>query len=334
MDKGIWKHWEKLRPQIDDQYRLTINEGDTPIQNINLETGLSLYLKREDLNPTGSHKDRGLAYQLSANIQDGKKEFVISSSGNSSISAISLLKGSNIKLTISLSDNISEQKLRRIKHALGIETQDLRKEENNLIDNFEIIFSKRALSDAFKIAKSSGATLLRGSTDPYALQGFKTIAYELYHQLESIDAIFIPTSSGTTLSGIYLGLIDLTHSNLRGSSLTHQIPQLHTIQTTKVHPIAKNFDTQFDPTSKSLCDSIVDRVAHRLNSVSSQVKESNGSGWVISDKEILAAQHILRQNQIEASAESALSIAGALKAYNQGVIRKDQNIVCLLTGTI
>jgi threonine synthase len=52
----------------------------------------NIYLKREDLNPTGSHKDRGLAFEISSHIQDGKDEFIISSSGNAAISAVTLLK--------------------------------------------------------------------------------------------------------------------------------------------------------------------------------------------------------------------------------------------------
>ena len=84
---SIWKYSDDFIPQIENDFQLSVGEGNTPLESFPaLATRFNLdniYLKREDNNPTGSHKDRGLAYHLSYYIKKGYRDFVISSSGNS-----------------------------------------------------------------------------------------------------------------------------------------------------------------------------------------------------------------------------------------------------------
>ena len=49
---------------VPDAHRRTLGEGATPLQRSGADP--RLLLKREDSNPTGSHKDRAAAYQLAA----------------------------------------------------------------------------------------------------------------------------------------------------------------------------------------------------------------------------------------------------------------------------
>ena len=70
---------------------LTLGEGNTPLQEnaaLAAWAGVSrLWLKREDVNPTGSHKDRGAVVQIAACIERGQQVAVISSSGNAALAA-------------------------------------------------------------------------------------------------------------------------------------------------------------------------------------------------------------------------------------------------------
>jgi threonine synthase len=310
--EGIWKY-ENLSNYVPSKYRLTQGEGNTPVRKIYLEEfNQDILLKDETQNPTGSHKDRSLAYQLSKHISEGKNDFVISSSGNSSISAVSLLKGKDINLTIFLSPKLSESKRVRLENYLGSEIK-------SKIENFSINFTKKPISEAFKYAKDNNQTLLRGSTDPYSIPGFKSISYEIIKDHPKVDAIFIPTSSGSTALGIFEGYVENDY-----------LPQLHVIQTTTTHPISREYDTNFIKTNSSIASSITDRVAHRKSQIQSIIKESNGSGWVVSDELIRSAINILKVNQIEVSTDAALSLAGLLKAYQAGVIY--QRPLCILTG--
>lgn len=320
-NKGIWGYTDKLQPFVQKKYRLSLSEGNTPLENNrNLAKELDvqeIYLKREDLNPTGSHKDRGLTFQISAHVQDGKKEFVISSSGNSAISAVKLLKNTQKILHLFLSSNLSVQKIARLVSPLENISNEIFKGKDIEFENFTFNFSNKPLSNAFSFAKENGLTLLRGSTDKYGSEGYKTIMYEIESQKIDYDSIFIPTSSGTTAKGIYEAF--------------ETTKPLHLIQTTKINTLVHRFDKKYNPSVTSLADSIVDRVGHRAIEIEEIIKNSKGTGWIISDDEILNAQEILKNLKIKTSNESALTIAGIIKAKKNGWEIKRP--LCIFTGT-
>ena len=63
----------------------------------------SLYLKREDLHPLGSHKGRSLPYMIDKGLEEGLYRFAISSSGNGTTGA-SDRSGSNRSSSIDAED--------------------------------------------------------------------------------------------------------------------------------------------------------------------------------------------------------------------------------------
>ncbi|WKZ31196.1 MAG: PLP-dependent lyase/thiolase [Candidatus Dojkabacteria bacterium] len=311
---SIWKYAEQYNPIVDIAARIENNAGNTELTQIEID-GHAVWLKREDQNPTGSHKDRSLAFQLSAHIADGRQDFVISSSGNSVISAANIVKQlPNIKLNIFLSPKLSESKKARLEKYLGSEI-DISSKEPQLIGNITLHFSRRALSDSFRFAKEHEYVLLRGSQDPYAVEGFKSLGYELLEQLPDITDIFMATSSGTTLVGVAKSM-----TNVR----------VHACQSSSINLIASHFDRNFVPSESSIADSIVDRVGHRKDEAIRVINESEGSGWVISDEEINNSLEMLKINGVNSSAEGALALAAYRKAINSGwEISKP---VCIISG--
>lgn len=327
---GIWEHQKHFDPKIEKLYRLTLKEGNTPCEKCHQLAHLlkiqKLYLKREDLNPSGSFKDRSLAYQLSAHLQDRKDTFAICSTGNAAISTISYCKLFKCKLSVFVSKKIPADKLLRL-----LETAEINNFDHSILqqdgqqsvqnNNLVITFSKRPKSDSIKFVNESKAIHLRGSNDKLATIGFKTIAYELANKAKGADAIFIPCSSGTSTVGIYQGFFDINKLP----------PQIHIVQTTKIHPIASQFDTEFEKTETSLASSISDRVSLRKNQVVEIVTRSGGSGWVINDDEIMTAQVLLEQKcGIHASFDSALSLAGLMRALSKNL--QIQKPVLILSG--
>jgi len=75
----------------------------------------NLYLKREDLNLTGSAKDRAIVFQIENLKKQGFNQAVISSTGNAAISAAYFCQKANIKLTVFLSPDVNLHKLEIIK---------------------------------------------------------------------------------------------------------------------------------------------------------------------------------------------------------------------------
>ena len=306
---SIW-HYNSISEKVAEEFRLSQDEGDTPIEQVLLkipdsEKELIVRLKREDQNPNGSFKDRSLAFQISSYFQKGEKSLVISSSGNAGISAVSYAKMAGIGMHVFVSNELSEDKLKRLE--LVAKHGDVNKEDE-IEPKVTIHKSERAKSDGIKFALNNHLTNLRGSTDDTAVVGFRTLGYEIAKVTDIVDSVFVPCSSGTSTLGIYEGLREME------AELTGKFPQIHIIQTTKVNPIAKEFDRNFEESETSLGDAIVDNVAHRKDDVVELVKKSGGSGWVISDIEILEAKELLETEKIFVSNTSALSVAGIIKA--------------------
>ncbi|MEK7527754.1 MAG: PLP-dependent lyase/thiolase [Patescibacteria group bacterium] len=255
----------------------------------------SIFLKREDQNPTGSAKDRALLPQVQNLKSKGFSKAVISSTGNAAISAQFYCRKFQIPLTIFLPPAASPEKLK-------------------LLGKFTI--SPRPISDAIKFAKANHAYLLRQSTDPVALEGYQQIGQELIFQLPQISSLFVPVGSGTTLLGI--------------SQSLPQPVKIFAVQPASHCPISSLFDKNYSSETSSLTDSLGAKYLPLKNNILKAIRESGGGGVVVQNRNIEIAQSFLINNKIITSSEGALALAGYRKikeVYNVG-----NYPVILLTG--
>ena len=301
-------------------------------QAIGLQT--ELFIKREDQNPFGSHKGRSIPLMIEKYADNGATSFVISSSGNAAIAATKYIaKRPDLALTVFVGENIDETKRMEI----------LRFAQDDKVQVKQVANPKQS---AFQMAKTSGVINLRQSTDDSALVGYKELARELA-EIKNLSAVFIPTSSGTTAQGLYLGFQKLGVN-----------PQIHIVQTTACHPminkskikdqntgcepaVAKIDADELDPTAyswrndnaeKSLASAIVDKVAHRKNKILEILKNSQGNGWVATNDDIQNAIALTKQNEnIDISPNSALALVGLRQALAHGC-KFNGPVVIIITG--
>lgn len=292
---GIWR-WEKDLPPITNEYQFTLGEGSTPC-----EIEEDVCFKLEYTNPTGSIKDRGMAYQISYISSKGVKEAVISSSGNAAIAAGNYCMLCGIKLTAFVNPHIHSKKFDALKKL-----------------PITVIQSQRPKSDAVKYAQAKNVYNLRQSIDLLGKTGYMTLGFEIA-DINGIDGVFIPVSSGTTLCGIHDGI----------TKKRKNIP-LHAVQTTSIHPVADQFDTDFVPESKSIADALVARFTPRQKEVIAAIKKTGGFGWVVSNDEVLRAHHWLEDHNLHCSYEGAVGLAGFWKAKKRG--HDFKNPLVVLTG--
>ena len=261
-----------------------------------------LYLKREDLHTYGSHKGRSIPLMIKLHTKAGKTSFGISSSGNAALAAIFTVQNHNrnnpshpITLRIFIGQHINEEKKKRLEAEIT---------DPSIITIEQVARPKQTV---FQLEKEGTLVSLRQSTDDTALQGYAELAGEL-DKIEHIQAIFVPTSSGTTAQGLAEAFQHLQHK-----------PQIHIVQTTACHPIAQEFDKNFTETESSLAGAIVDTIAHRKSTLNDLITTSHGSGWIISDEEIKTAVNLVKKHtNLSISYNSALSVAGIKKAIASG----------------
>lgn len=294
---GIWKYWNYL-PNIASKQRLSLGEGNTPI----VKFGEDSFFKREDLNPTGSLKDRGMALVISKAVSEGHKNFVLSSSGNAAISALEYCKLAGVNLFIYVSPKINKGKL-----------EALRKK------GAKIIITERPLSESQKFTVENNFFSLRLSRIEFACLGYKTISFELMKQLGEINDIFIPVSSGVCCLGIFDGFQEL-----------EILPRIHVCQGTSVSPIASVFDKEGNNEEASIASALVAKTSPLAGQVKDLIEKSKGFGWVINNQRIEMAQKKLKEIGIDTSNEGALALAAVYKAKEKGW--NLGKTVCLLTG--
>jgi len=255
----------------------------------------NLYFKREDLNPTGSAKDRALPLQIENLIKHNFKSAVISSTGNAAISASFYCQQAGIPLTIFVSPKINPHKLALIKG--------------------HIIQSIQPISDAIKFSKANHAYFLRQSTDPSAQRGYGEIAKELLEQLPQISSLFIPVGSGTTLLGI--------------SKILPRNVKIFAVQPASNPTICSIFNPVYTPENETITEALSVKYLPLKNEIIKSIKSHGGSGLIVTNEEAINSLEFI--NQFNASPESALTLAGYLQAKNNFEIGEFP--VILLTGT-
>ena len=287
---SIWDNPQLARFNTIPSIRLSLNEGNTPFYRA-MYDNTKVVIKNEMVNPNNSFKDRSLCYQLSHYLAKGIVKFVISSSGNAAISAASYIAShGESEIDIFIGNQITDGKKEKLTALAS--------------DKIRIHQGQKPKSDAIKFSKETIALNLRGSIDDVALTGFKTIAYEIAEETPDIDCLFLPTSSGTSALGLHYGFEEM------GLKVA-----IFICQSQKVHPIAEEFDKDFESQKDSIADAIVDKVALRKSKLVQVLKQNKGGGLVLSDFNIFHAQAKTGlANIFMPSYNSALAFAGLSKA--------------------
>lgn len=288
---SIWKYSELKRDFRSNTNFITLNEGDTPVNEIILDNK-KIYIKREDKNPTGSWKDRVTAYKLTSLLEQGINEGVIFSSGNAIISMLTYITKLNLdfKLHCVVSTYINPEKLRLIK---------------NLTDS-NLIITDTPKKKAIEISAKKKIPNLRISIDNDGVIAYRTLGFEIYKIIKNKSdcSIFVPASSGTAVVGLAEGLLMMFGSEMN-------LPKINIIQTSKVHPFANNFEKSEE---NSLADAIVDTVGLRSSQINNILNKLNGKVLVVSNEDLKNAKVIASEiGYADLSYNSLLSFAGFLK---------------------
>jgi len=294
---GIWQYHRYL-PEVPLEFRLSLNEGNTSEQELDPE----IFLKREDQNPTGSLKDRGMAFLISKASSLGFKQFVLSSSGNAAISAANYCAKANLKLKVFVSVRVNKGKLKKLEQM-----------------KVDLSVDQRPLTMATRFAKENNFYNLRPSINEFGSTGYQTIAFELLENQDRIENLFVPVSSGVNFLGISKGFKKFGY-----------VPKLHLCQSSFIFPLASIFDHNFVQEDSSFASALVARQSPLKKEILQAVADSKGTGWVVDNKQTIQADKILKQKGISTSFEGALTYAAVLKARQNDQLKG--RTVCLLTG--
>ena len=171
-------------------YDVAINSPTTHAVSLSLKEKNNIFLKREDLQPIFSFKNRG-AYNKIFNLSEQEKSagIIAASAGNHAQGVALACKKLKIKCNIVMPVTAPENKIkavRRLKAKVTLYGENL----------------SHALKKANEIAKENKYTFVHPFDDPYTIAGQGTVGKEILQDDINYDVIFVPVGGGGLLAGV------------------------------------------------------------------------------------------------------------------------------------
>ncbi|ARM76630.1 pyridoxal-phosphate dependent enzyme [Acidianus manzaensis] len=282
---------------------ISLGEWNTPMIK-----GNNLFFKLDFLNPTGSYKDRGSTTLISYLAQNGIKKISEDSSGNAgaSIAAYGAVAGMDVSVFVPSSSRGT--KLKQIE-SYGA----------------KVVKVNGSREDVASAAENSGYYYASHVLQPYFRDGIRSLAYEIGISMnfESDFSVYLPTSAGTLLLGVYEGFMHLV-----SQGLMKDMPRLVSVQTEQVMPLcAKVNHLEYKPPERvtSIADALVSTSPFLLNEMESVIRKY-GDCIVVNDNEIIDAWKDLARKGLLVEYSSATTLAGYYKD-------KAEKSILILTGS-
>ena len=189
---GKFKYSKKYLKLIDraSVYDVAIDSPTTHAINLSIKENNNIFLKREDLQPIFSFKNRG-AYNKIVNLSEKKKALgiIAASAGNHAQGVALACKKLKLKCNIVMPVTAPENKLNAVKR-LGAKVTLY---GENLAE---------ALIKAAEISKKFKYTFVHPFDDQYTIAGQGTVGREILEDGIDYNAIFVPVGGGGLLAGI------------------------------------------------------------------------------------------------------------------------------------
>jgi len=319
---SVWRYRELLPVHGEP---VTLQEGGTPLYHLKRlgeEMGIPrLYAKHEGMNPSGSFKDRGMTVGVSMALQLGKRSVACASTGNTSASLAVYAAKAGIPAVVLLPAG---------KVAVGKVAQALMHGAKviSIRGNFD-----RALELVHDLCLSHGLYLLN-SINPYRLEGQKTIGFEAVDQLGGVpDRFVLPVGNAGNISAVYKGLLEL-----QDLGFIDRLPMMTGIQAEGSSPVVRAIRENLPevvPEQHPETVATAIRIGAPVNAEKAltAIRKTGGLAESVTDEEILRMQRDLaRKEGIGVEPASAASVAGIRKLAENGMIDRDERIVCIVTG--
>ncbi len=169
-------------------------------------------------------------------------------------------------------------------------------------------------------------------SNPFGIEGYKSIAYEIYGALGAVpDVVIVPTAYADGLTGIYRGFVDLV-----GLGRAEAVPRMVAVE--PLGPLAASLIDEGDlPAVTKSRPSVAFSIAGSVATYQGVhvLRQSHGSAVVVGDdEEIVTAQIALASDEglyLEASSVTAVPAAARLAAKRE--IGADDVVVVVGTST-
>lgn len=342
---GVWRFHELL-PFAPLESCVTVGEGQTILQRSNGvaeyvgKSADSLFLQYEGMNPSGSFKDNGMAAGTTHGRLVGATQAACASTGNTSASLALYCSTTNLMKAVVFvgSGKIAYGKLSQALD-YGAKTVQIKGDFDD------------AMARVQEVSKKLGVYLLN-SLNPFRLEGQKTIMFRVLEALrwEVPDWIVVPGGNLGNSSSFGKAFIEL-----RKLGLIDKVPRLAVINAAGADSLYRLYNDEnlrwnggnVDQDKISAFYSQMDKENRRASTIASAIEINrpvnltkclraldfcDGVVRKVSETEIVDAKAKIGANGFGCEPASAASVAGTKRLVEEGVIGKDERVVCILTG--
>ena len=348
-DRSIWRYLPLL--PVDPEVARRLAEGTVlgsvgwtplyPAPRLAERLGLKhLWVKDDSRQPTASFKDRASAIAVVKTRERKAAVVTTASTGNAAAALAGLCAAVGQPNVIFVPKTAPQAKVAQLL-AYGATVL--------LVDGTY----DQAFDLCLEAARAFGWYNRNTAYNPYMSEGKKTAAYEICEQLgvavgadgrpslhgrpplQAPDVILVPVGDGCIIGGIHKGLRDLM-----ALGWIDRMPRIIGVQAEGSSPLVDAWERglegwEMEPVeAHSVADSIVAGLPRDRIKALRAVRETDGAFLRVSDEEILAAIPALAQGVgVFAEPAAAAAYAGLVRAVEQGLVRPDDRVVVLATGS-
>ena len=329
---GIWRYANHL-PIHDLRHAVSLGEGNTPLlpsAQLGGQLGLpALFFKVEGSNPTGSYKDRIAAVGIARLQELGKRAWAATSSGNAGAAIAAYGARARVVGYLFTVENYAPAKVAQIltygPQAWAIERLGYDPEiENTTWTNLRTVCA----------ANNWQMLVTAHAFSPHAMEGVKTIAYELCQQMTSQlpEVVYVPVGGGGLLSAVWKGFVEA-----QAAGWIDHLPRMVAVQAQGCDAVTQAWRAGRAVTPIPDCTSTIsgiqltappdgDLALHALHA-------SRGWACSVSDDATWQAQADLAHSEgIFVEPAAAVTLAAIRADRAAGQLQGSERVVAILTG--
>jgi len=313
--RGLWRYRSFL-PIDKEENIISLGEGNTPLVPLEMDNR-SFWIKLEQCSPTGSFKDRGAAVLISKAKELGIRKVVEDSSGNAGCAMAAYAARAGMECRVFVPESTSPAKLVQMR-TYGA--------------HITLVPGSRQDTAAAAMAAAEKEYYASHSWNPLFFQGTKTIAYEIYEQLDHqpVDILVLPAGNGTLLLGAWIGIKEL----IRAGAI-RKLPKLYAVQSVCCCPLLVGQNQgQWPPSDyvprSTIAEGIAVAAPVRGHQILEAIRESGGGVLGVEEEEIQSTLLDLGHRGYFIEPTAATAIAGVRRLLPS--LQRNEQLVSVLSG--
>lgn len=312
------ERYRSFLPVTDATPVVSLLEGCTPLIRADrlarrISDKITLYLKFEGMNPTGSFKDRGMTMAISKAVEAGSRATICASTGNTAASAAAYSARAGLVCAVILPKG---------EVALGKVCQ-------SMMHGAKVIAVDGNFDDALRIVREiteKYPITLVNSLNPYRIEGQKTGAFEICDDLGHAPAYHaVPVGNAGNITAYWAG-----YKAYREAGIIASLPVMLGFQAAGAAPIVEG---RLVKKPQTIATAI--RIGNPASWKQAEAARDESGGLIekVTDDEITQAQLALADTEgVFCEPASAASVAGVMKKAKEGFFADQCEVVCILTG--